>query len=118
MSAASKGDIGLIFALIGLFGGCSAEEAPLVDMRSVPTVVDMDPGQARETLEDAGFRVEFTRPEAYCVPDDPLCEGPLNDEVLSELDVATQSGTQGKERPEGSTITLILGSPVHEETVE
>jgi hypothetical protein len=89
-----------------------------VDMKPVPSVVGMTPMKARETLENAGFKVEFSRPRAYCVPSDPLCNGPLDDDALTTLDVATQSGTQGKKRPEDSTITLILGSPIEEETVE
>ncbi len=108
----------LVLASTSLLGGCSSDEAPLVEMRSVPTVVGMNPAEAREALEDAGFKVEFTRPTAYCIPKDSLCNGPLDDEALTKLDVATQSGTQGKKRPEGSTITLILGSPIQGTTVE
>jgi hypothetical protein len=108
--------VGLLLAT--LFVACSAQDAPLVDMRAVPEVVSMSPAEARRTLEDAGFKVEFTRPKIYCIPEDPLCNGPLDGKALQTLDVATQSGTQGKKRPEGSTITLILGSAVHETIVE
>lgn len=98
-----------------LLAACSDQQPPL---RSVPSVTGMNPAQAQEALEEAGFRVEFARPSAYCIPDDPLCKGPLDGEALTRLDVATQSGTRGKKRPEGSTITLILGSPVHGSSVE
>jgi hypothetical protein len=101
-----------------LFGGCSEEEAPLVDMKSVLTVTGMIPEEARQAIEEAGFKVEFTRPTAYCIPEDPLCNGSLDDQALTKLDVATQSGTQNKKRPVGSTIVLILGSPVQGQIVE
>ena len=110
-SVTRGGAVGLIL-VVALLGGCSEEEAPLVDMKSVPTVTGMSPAQAREALEEAGFRVEFTRPSAYCIPEDPLCNGSLDDEAITKLDVATQSGTQSKKRPAGSTIVLILGSAV------
>jgi hypothetical protein len=86
-------------------------------MVTVPTVVSMTPADAKEALEEAGFKVEFTRPDTWCIPD-PLCSGDLDEEALAELDVGTQSGTQGKKRPAGSTITLILGSPAEEITTE
>lgn len=97
-----------------LSAGCAAPEKPLVDRVEVPTVVGKNPAQALSTLEAAGFRVKLTRPKGYCIPSDPLCSGSLNDLALRKLVVDAQSGTKGRTLPVGSTITLTLGSPVHE----
>ena len=99
-----------IVAAVLLTAACSR---PVPEMRPVPTVVGQGtPKEAAAILERAGFEVEFERPSAYCIPTDRLCSGPLNDEALEKLVVETQRGTQGEQRPAGSTITLILGSPV------
>lgn len=96
------------------FVACSESEP---GTRSVPDVVGRGtPARARDILQQAGFQVRFERPAAYCIPDDPRCSGPLTEQVLQELVVETQHGTQGKKLPPGSTITLILGSPVEEAT--
>jgi len=108
----------VVLQCLALVACSSTQEAPLAEMVEVPTVVNMTPTDAKEALEDAGFKVEFTRPTTWCIPEDPLCSGDLDAEALKKLDVGTQSGTQGMKRPEGSTITLIFGSPVEEITVE
>lgn len=97
-----------------VLGGCYSLRAPAnQSCGPVPTVVGKGtPKQAALILHQAGFEVEFERPPVYCIPDDPLCSGPLDDEALEKLSVETQHGTQGEKRPAGSTITLILGSPV------
>jgi hypothetical protein len=68
-------------------------------------------------LEQAGFKVEFARPAEHCPPDYQPCQIPL-DEALDKLVIDTQSGTQDKRRPEGSTVTLILAPPTHGSTIE
>lgn len=100
---------GVVTCLV-LLTACSGPEP---EMRSVPTVAGKGtPKEAAAVLERAGFAVEFEQPCAYCIPTDRLCSRPLNDEALEKLVVETQRGTQGEQRPAGSTITLILGSRV------
>lgn len=96
-------------SFVVIFLASCSNEPP---MRAVPTVVGRSPARARAILQQAGFSVALERPPAYCIPDDPLCSGPLTEEALNKLVVETQHGTKGEKRPAGSTITLILGSPV------
>lgn len=90
--------LGVLLPILLALSACPAEDLPSVVKRirkTVPTVTEMSEKDARNVLQEAGFKVETRAPECP-------------DEGSGARKVTEQNPAGGTPAPQGSTVTLFV----------